>query len=99
MFHSLSQSYLGRSKVDVRAIEKACEAYRNKYGKFPPDLESLITGAKPYLEGGEEAISDPWGRRYQYDPSGPHSNGAKPDIFAVEPDGETIGNWPSHQSN
>jgi hypothetical protein len=81
-----------RVMVDLRTLEKACEAYRYEEGKLPPDLESLVSGSKPYLNG-EDAIIDPWSHRYQYDPSGPHSQGAKPDIFTVDPDGNTIGNW------
>jgi hypothetical protein len=38
---------------------------------------------------------DPWSHPYQYDPSGRNSGGQKPDVYTVDPDGNTIGNWQS----
>jgi hypothetical protein len=49
----------------------------------------------PYLENAD-AIIDPWGQPYQYNPQGTNNNGTKPDIWTVAPngDGKQIGNWP-----
>jgi general secretion pathway protein G len=95
VFRYLDESKLNRAKVDVRTIENACKTYKLKYGDYPTSLDLLVSGPKPYLEGGQEAILDPWGRPYQYDPSGRNNGGQKPDISTVSPDGDTIGNWQS----
>ena len=92
-FRSDGVTRIGRAKSDVDTIDEACAAYRQNNGRFPAALKDLVSGSKPYLEGGEEAIIDPWGNPYQFDLNGPHSDGAKPDIFTVDPDGQTIGNW------
>lgn len=78
------------------SLTHACQAYRIKRDRFPKNLEELLAKdalGGPYLEG-PDALIDPWGRRYQYDPKGPRNNGAKPDIWTVTPQGIEIGNWP-----
>ncbi len=40
----------------------------------------------------EKMPYDPWGRPYQYMYPG-QNNVAKPDIWAIAPDGTPIGNW------
>ena len=48
----------------------------------------------PYLDN-PDALIDPWGNTYQYDPVGPRNNGVRPDTWTVNPrDGTLIGNWP-----
>ncbi len=94
VFRDYSDSAPDRVKIDLRTLDKACTAYRQKFGSYPPKLEELVAGTKPYLEGGQEAILDPWSQQYQYDLNGPRNSGEKPDIFTVDPDnGKTIGNW------
>jgi hypothetical protein len=51
-------------------------------------------GSRPAINSAD-ALIDPWGRPYNYDPNGPRNNGNKPDIWAVAPDGALIGNWPN----
>jgi hypothetical protein len=77
-------------------LSQACEAYRTKNGEYPQKLEKLLEqNAKggPFLES-PDALIDPRGNRYQYDPKGPRNDGARPDIWTVTPAGIEIGNWP-----
>jgi general secretion pathway protein G len=95
VFRFLDDAKVDRAKSDVKTIEGVCTAYKLKYGEYPESLQDLITppnGGKPFLDSAD-AINDPWGRPYQYNPSGQNSNGLKPDISTTSPDGEMIGNW------
>ncbi len=77
-------------------LTQACQGYHTKHGRFPKNLEELLEHdavGGPFLET-PDALIDPWGRPYQYDPKGPRNNGAKPDIWTVTPNGLEIGNWP-----
>jgi len=95
VFRYLDASKIKRAKVDVRTIENACKMYRLDNGNFPNSLQDLISGSKPYLENGEEAILDPWGRPYVYDASGRQSGPNRVDVSTTDPDNNVIGNWQS----
>jgi len=74
----------------------ATQAYFVKHEKFPAKLDELVIPdvfGVQYLES-KDAIVDPWGNQYHYDIKGLRNNGTKPDIWAVAPNGELIGNWP-----
>lgn len=51
-------------KLDVRALERAVEAFRLRAGRFPRSLQELV--ARGFLTG---APLDPDGRPYAYDPA------------------------------
>jgi hypothetical protein len=77
-------------------LTPACEAFGDKQGRFPKDLEELLEDKEfgvPYVKS-RKNLRDPWGRPYRYDPAGPRNNGLFPDIWTVAPDGTEIGNWP-----
>jgi general secretion pathway protein G len=79
--------YIDDAKVDtakqsMKVLENAAKNFTLKNGQVPPpSLASLIQppdGGRPFVEGGEAALIDPWGKPYQYD--GSHStNGVDPD--------------------
>jgi len=82
--------------AQVRVLTDACNAFKVKNARFPDALDQLLEKADggPYLKNGD-ALVDPWGNRYLYDPTGPHNKGNHPDIWTVEPKSqERIGNWP-----
>jgi general secretion pathway protein G len=93
VFSYLDKAKVKRARVDVETIAQACQMYKLDHGEYPPDLNSLITGTKPLLQDGARAITDPWGKQYQYDPNGRNSGGQKPDVYTVDTEGNTIGNW------
>ena len=83
-----------RAMSDIKDIEKALDAYKAKNGKWPDDLESLTTGPSPLLS--KAALTDPWKRPYQFDPSDLHPKTKVPRVWSEgEPskaDGK-IANW------
>jgi general secretion pathway protein G len=95
VFRYLDDAKMNAAKVGVKAIEKAAMGYETQYGQLPDSLQLLVqppSGNKPYIE--HEALIDPWGNVYQYDPSGARNGGLKPDVWTTTKDGQTIGNWP-----
>lgn len=89
-----SQKDIARAQVKGD-LTKAVKSYWLKNNQqWPPSLDALLTkeGSGPFLED-VQAIVDPWGKRYQYDPSGGRNGGMRPDIWTMAPDGEEIGNW------
>ena len=96
VFRYLDDAKIGAAKTSAAAISRAIEAYEIKFGSQPESLQQLIQppdGGKPFIEGGQEALVDPWGRQFQYDASGPRHGGQKPDVFTLDPQGQPIGNW------
>ena len=85
------------AKISVKTLTMAAETYAlNNDGNMPPSLDALTAvqpnGGKPLVPA--DALIDPWGKHYQYDPSGRRNQGFKPDVWAATPEGKTIGNWP-----
>ena len=97
VFKYLHDAKVDSARASAFAISKAIQAYEIRHGSPPESLQMLIQptdGAKPYLEGGAAALTDPWGKPFQYDLAGPNNGGQKPDVFTVDPDtGQQIGNW------
>jgi hypothetical protein len=79
------------AKGNVRNFSIATEFYKKKHGKYPEKLQDLLDIG--YIEPGSSLL-DPWGVQYQYDPKGKKNAGKKADIWAKNPDGIEIGNWP-----
>lgn len=93
-----AQADLAQAQVSG-ALTSACQAYKIKHNEYPQTLQVLLQKdalGGPYLES-QDALTDPWGRPYQYEPSGTKNNGMKPDIWTVVPNSnpqKTVGNWP-----
>jgi type II secretory pathway pseudopilin PulG len=80
----------------IKNIEKAAMAVQIRSGSPPQSLAEMLQsqeGGRPVIDDAE-AIKDPWGKEFQYDPSGKNNGGARPDISTTTPNGKTIGNWP-----
>lgn len=95
-----AQEDIARSQASG-ALTNACQTYKLKHQDWPPNLQALLQKdalGGPYLESAD-ALKDPWGGTYQYDPAGPKNNGMKPDIWASPKTGpnagKMFGNWPS----
>jgi general secretion pathway protein G len=93
-----AQADLAQAQVSG-ALTSACQAYKIKHNEYPQNLQILLQKdalGGPYLES-QDAIMDPWGHQYQYDPAGQKNNGMKPDIWTVVPNSnpqKMVGNWP-----
>src|SRR5262245_28386923 len=58
----------GLAKMKALNVVKACRAYQAINDKYPSNLSDLIgtDGNRALLDGGEQAILDPWGKPYKY---------------------------------
>jgi hypothetical protein len=84
------------AKAQVKVIEAAADRYHLANDEYPSTISGLTQSdaandGQPYLSTNQ--IIDPWGKKFQFDPEGPHHQGDKPDIYTVSPDGTMIGNW------
>jgi general secretion pathway protein G len=89
---------VGTAKGQLRMLTEACDTYSLNNGSFPPQLGAL---AAPQPNGGmpivqPDALKDPWGQAYGYDPSGSRNGGMHADIWVNRPNGQ-IGNWPGQR--
>jgi len=92
----------GAAQAQVKGpLTQAVKTYKLKHGQWPQSLDVLLNkDAKggPYLET-QDALTDPWSQKYQYDVTGSMNSAANPnihtpDIWTVHPDSqEKIGNW------
>jgi general secretion pathway protein G len=92
----LDQAKADLAKPGIETLSKAAQTYKIRNGDFPASLAQLAQyqpdGSPPIVE--EKALVDPWGQAYQYDPSGAHHDGLKPDIWTTNPtNGVVIANW------
>ena len=81
----------GAAEKDVQALKTAVTQYYTDKRKYPDNLDVLVdtSGDKePYIEGGEGALIDPWGNKYEIKFKGNKRN--SPYIVSGGPDG-TIG--------
>ena len=76
----------------VACSEEADPANTTDGGSGGGQSTAATGGKTTYAQ--PEDLEDPWGQPYRYDADGPKNDGHRPDIWAVTPGGETIGNWP-----
>ncbi len=85
------------AKMQTKELQKAVETFKLDNDDFPASLEVLLQrnaeGRGPWLQRAD-ALIDPWGHPYQYNPAGPLNGGIVPDIWAETKHGQ-IGNWMS----
>jgi hypothetical protein len=55
-----------QARMKAKVIRDACMAFRVNTGAYPARLAELIGEEKLYLEGGENALKDPWGQPFQF---------------------------------
>jgi hypothetical protein len=79
-------------------LTEACDQYQMNNGSFPPSLAALSqqqpNGFGPIVQ--IDALKDPWGQPYGYDPSGTRNGSMHADIW-VNYKGQMIGNWPGQR--
>jgi general secretion pathway protein G len=94
VFRSYEDAKAGIARTNATTLASACQQFMVKYDRYPNDLNELVqppSGSQPFVE--PTILTDPWGKPFQYDASGPHNSGLKPDVFTTSPSGEVIGNW------
>ncbi len=92
------QAKVDLTSTQIRQLEQALEMYKLDNGRYPTEEQGLAAlvrapNSEPtprrYNPGGyvkADAITDPWGMRYQYKKPGAH-NAHSFDLFSVGPDG------------
>lgn len=89
------EAKLSRARMDAKGLSQQLETYKLNNGEYPANIEALTqpqpSGGAPFVP--PDAIRDPWGKTYSYDPSGQRNNHAKADVYTTAPNGQVIGNW------
>ena len=65
LFRYLEDAKVGRAKTDMRAIEKALQAYYLQNDTYPS--QDQIQVLSPFLDQGSEGLMDPWKRPYSFE--------------------------------
>jgi general secretion pathway protein G len=95
-----SKKKIAQTQVST-TLETAVTSYITDHGQAPQSLEALLQKddrGGPYLKG-VDALTDPWGNRYQYNPSAAHpeTGAQQPEIYTSDPTtGQKISNF-SHR--
>jgi hypothetical protein len=74
-----------RARLDIKSLEKAVQTYEVKYGRLPATLQELterLPDNSPALLK-KEALTDPWGQPYIYDPNQRHPTTDIPLILSM----------------
>lgn len=97
-YYFLKQLGTGQKKAamaQVQVIASAAQMYATDHnGTLPQTLQQLTQRddyGGPYIE--PKNLLDPWQKPYNYDPSGQHNQGVKPDVWCQAQDGTLIGDW------
>jgi hypothetical protein len=83
-----SKAQAARAQANV--LLTAVKAYTIDHGQAPASLDALLEKddrGGPYLRDAE-ALTDPWGLRYQYNPLG--GDGSQPEVWTITPNAEKI---------
>jgi general secretion pathway protein G len=95
----LDDAKIDRARMDMRTIHTQVKAYHIRSSQWPTSLMSLVQpedGGRPFLEGGAQALMDPWGNQYQYTMrANPTSGEEEPVIFTTGPQGQQL-MWPQN---
>ena len=90
IFRYLEDAKVDTARQNMQNLEKACKTYILKSGGHaPPTLGELLQpsdGGRPFIDGGQSALIDPWGKPFQY--NGGNVNGAgdpDPVVFTTNP--------------
>jgi len=71
MLKYLDDARKDKARIDVKTLSDVVKTYEVKHDGPPANLQALTQpdtdGSKPYLESAE-ALRDPWGGEYQFDP-------------------------------
>jgi hypothetical protein len=84
-------SKLDRTKLQAMNIVKAARSYYIKNGSSTKglDLEALVTGPRPFLEGGKEAITTSYGEPFVLEIAPEKEGILQVEVYFKTPDGRT----------
>jgi general secretion pathway protein G len=94
VFRAYEDAKKSAAQTNAYSISQAAQLYYVHFKSFPDNLQQLVAppdGHDAFIE--PNALVDPWGGSFQYDPSGQHNGGRKPDVWTTAKDGTICGNW------
>lgn len=90
----LKKARMSKAAADIASISMAVQSYYMEEGKYPANLDALVSGNEPYMEKG--IPKDPWQNAYQYAFPGAHKQ-PKFDLYSYGEDGvqseDDVVNW------
>ena len=92
----LEDAKINQARLNAQNIQKAMKTYRiGTDTEFPTDPYLLIGGdnGRAYLDGGEGAITDPWGKRFILTVMADENGEEVPVAYTTDPQGRRIA-WP-----
>jgi type II secretory pathway pseudopilin PulG len=94
---AMQSSQVKTAKLKAVNLAKAADNYKLDHNMAPPPSLTVLLQADnfggPYLTD-QNALMDPWGQQYQYDPTGSHHNGMEVDVYTTNPKtGQMVGNF------
>jgi prepilin-type N-terminal cleavage/methylation domain-containing protein len=95
VFRAFEDAKKSAAQATAYSIASAAQQYNIRFKNYPETLDQLVSppdGQQPYVD--PASLIDPWGGRFQYDPSGQRNNHLKPDVWTTAKDGTVVGNWP-----
>jgi hypothetical protein len=82
-----------KARLQAHQIEMAIKTYMIRENFLEPvTLQELVEGAKPLLDGGKDAIIDPWGQPFQFGIHTKEKGDLSVDVWTTAPDGARIDN-------
>lgn len=89
----LAEAKRDKAKLQVFTISTALKAWYIRNESFPNSLEMLVNppDGKPFLEGGKDAIIDPWGKPFQFLTKDDNQE-VIVEVWTIAPDGTRIDN-------
>jgi general secretion pathway protein G len=66
----LENSRRTAAQSQLQTLRTAIDQYNMDTKKYPETLAVLVEGEKPYIEGGQDSLVDPWGNDYIYKKEG-----------------------------
>lgn len=89
----LAEAKRDTAKLQAFTISNALKAWYIKNDSFPTSLEMLVNppDGKPFLEGGKDAIIDPWGKPFQFRTKD-DNQAVIVEVWTISPNGTRIDN-------
>jgi hypothetical protein len=101
-FRRQKEANLKRAEMNARNLVQASKAYKLSTEEWPDKLLELAVpsnGGAPFVDGGEAAVKDPWGRPYKLTLEKDAAGDDRPVVSTVSPygDGKTEIRWPKKE--
>ena len=58
------------ARLGVRSLKEGCLCYYLQHKQMPKSLKYLVEGDDPIVDGGHDALYDPWGNKYEMEVKG-----------------------------